>query len=424
MQALVLAAGKGTRMKSDRPKVLHEAFGRPVLDYVLETLAAAGMTRPKVVVGSGAERVREYLKEKARSSRIKAVALLQREQKGTGHAVMIARSALKPDGGDILIWPGDMPLLRIDTIREFIRLHKQSGADASVLSSLQIDPAGYGRILRSGGRFYAIREELDATEAERRIQEVNSGIYLFKPACLFGALRRIGSQNQKGEYYLTDTIEVLAKEGKHLEAFPLALPAEAQGINSRQHLADVMSEINQREIRKHQASGVTFMAPDQTFVAPGVKIGKDTTVYPWCYIETGVEIGSGCEIGPFAKIRKGTRVGDDSIVGSFVEVNRSKLGRKVFAKHLTYLGDAVVGDGTNIGAGTITANFDGKDKHPTRIGKKVFVGSDTVFVAPVTVGDGAKTGAGAVLTRGSKVRKGDVVVGVPAKSISFRKKVR
>lgn len=422
MQALVLAAGKGTRMKSERPKVLHEAFGRPVLDYVLETLAAAGMVRPKIVIGSGADQVRAYLKEKARTSRIKAVALLQREQKGTGHAVMIAKSALNTAGGDILIWPGDMPLLTSGTIREFIRLHRESGADASVLSSLQIDPAGYGRILRAGGRFYAVREELDATEAERRIQEVNSGIYLFKPSCLFSALKRIGMQNRKGEYYLTDTIEVLSKEGKHLEAFPLALPAEAQGINSRQHLADVMKEINQREIRKHQSEGVTFVAPEQTFVAPGVRIGKDTTIYPWCYIETDVKIGSGCEVGPFAKIRKGTEIGDGSVVGSFVEVNRTKLGKKVLAKHLTYLGDAFVGDGSNIGAGTITANYDGKNKHQTRIGKKVFIGSDTVLIAPVTVGDGAKTGAGAVVTGGSKVEKGDVVVGIPARSLRSKKK--
>jgi bifunctional UDP-N-acetylglucosamine pyrophosphorylase/glucosamine-1-phosphate N-acetyltransferase len=362
------------------------------------------------------------MKEKARSSRIAARVFLQREQKGTGHAVMTAGPAFRMFGGDLLIWPGDMPLLKVDTVREFIRRHRRSGAEASVLSSVQVCPTGYGRILRAGGKFYAIREELDATESERRIQEVSTGVYLFKSACLFEVLKRIGVQNEKREYYLTDTVEILSKKGVSVEAFPLASSAEACGINSRQDLADAVSEMNQREIRKHQEGGVTFEAPGQTFVAPGVRIGKDTTVYPWCYIEAGVKIGSNCEIGPFAKIRKGTVVGDGSVVGSFVEVTRTKIGRKVFAKHLAYLGDAVIGDGTNIGAGTITANFDGKNKHRTRIGKKVFIGSDTVLIAPASVGDRAKTGAGAVVTAGSRVPCGDVVVGIPARSVRLKNK--
>ena len=275
-------------------------------------------------------------------------------------------------------------------------------------------------MLRAGGRFYGIREELDASESERRIQEVNSGIYLFKTPVLFQALKKIRPSNSKKEYYLTDTIEVLAGEGASIDAFPLAGEKEASGINSRMDLAMVTQMIASREIQHHMERGVSFTAPGQTFVEPGVKIGADTVIEPWCYIETGVTIGNGCIIGPFAKVRKGSVIGDGSIIGSFVEVNRSKLGKKVLAKHLAYLGDAVIGDETNIGAGAITANFDGKNKHTTRIGKKAFIGSNTVLVAPVRLADFAKTGAGSVVTAGTRVKKGEVVAGVPAKSLRKR----
>jgi bifunctional UDP-N-acetylglucosamine pyrophosphorylase/glucosamine-1-phosphate N-acetyltransferase len=289
-----------------------------------------------------------------------------------------------------------------------------------VLSCLRVDPKGYGRILRAAGSFCAIREELDATETERRIQEVNTGVYLFQAPVLFRALRKIRPDNVKKEFYLTDTIEVLAAADAKLRAFPLAMEKEGQGINSRMDLAEATEMMKNREVQKHMEKGVTFVAPDQTYVEPGVKIGTDTVIYPWCYIETGVKIGKNCRIGPFAKIRKGCTVGDGAVVGNFVELNRSRIGKRVMAKHLTYLGDAVVGDGTNIGAGTITANFDGKKKHQTHIGKKVLVGSDTIFVAPVRVGNGAKTGAGCVITSGSRIQKGQVVAGVPARPIKKR----
>lgn len=420
MQALVLAAGKGSRMHSERPKVLHEILGRPLLAYVLETLEGLGIRSPKVVIGAGGEEVRSFIKKRGGGNQAPAF-VWQREQKGTGHAVQMAEKAFAGYSGDLLIWPGDMPVLTAAALKKFIQSHRESGAQASVLSSLQEDPSGYGRILRAGGRFYAIREELDASESERRIQEVNSGIYLFKTPVLFGALRKIRPVNSKKEFYLTDTIEVLAKEGKPLEAFPLAGEKEASGINSRMDLAMATKIITSREIQAHMEKGVTFTAPDQTFVAPGVKIGPDTVIEPWCYIETGVKIGNGCTIGPFAKLRKGSQIGDGSVIGSFVEVNRSKIGRKVLAKHLAYLGDAVIGDETNVGAGTITANFDGKDKHTTRIGKKAFIGSNTVLVAPVNVADFAKTGAGSVVTAGTRIKKGEVVAGVPAKLLHKKK---
>jgi bifunctional UDP-N-acetylglucosamine pyrophosphorylase/glucosamine-1-phosphate N-acetyltransferase len=419
MQALVLAAGKGTRMKSERPKVLHEILGKPILGYVLDVLAALGVEKAHVVIGSGADQVKSYLKSRTGAPKISVI--YQREQKGTGHAVDMARSQLAGYRGDVLIWPGDMPLLEEKTLREFISQHQKSRAAVSVLSCLRVDPKSYGRILRAAGSFCAIREELDATEAERRIQEVNTGIYLFQARPLFDALRKVKPANAKNEFYLTDTIEVLNRENAVLEAFPLAVAKEGQGINSRIDLAEATRIMRNREVQKHMENGVTFTAPEQTYVEQGVKIGTDTTVYPWCYIEAGVKIGKHCQIGPFAKIRKGSTIDDGAVVGSFVEVNRSKLGKNVMAKHLTYLGDAVIGDGTNIGAGTITANFDGKNKHLTRIGKKVLVGSDTVLVAPVTIEDGAKTGAGCVVTGGSRIKKGQVVAGVPARPIGKRK---
>jgi bifunctional UDP-N-acetylglucosamine pyrophosphorylase/glucosamine-1-phosphate N-acetyltransferase len=276
--------------------------------------------------------------------------------------------------------------------------------------------------VREEGRFAAIREELDATPEERAIREVNTGIYLFDKKALLEAIGKIGQDNQKREYYLTDTVEILRREGYCVEAFSLAIAEEGQGINSQKDLAIVTQKINEREITRHQDRGVTFMAPEQTFVAPGVKIGQGTMIFPWCFIETGVEIGRQCEIGPFAKLRRGTVIGDGSIIGSFVEVNRSRVGKKVLAKHLAYLGDAVVGDGSNVGAGTVTANFDGKKKHATVIGKNVMIGSNTVFVAPVRIPDGVKTGAGSVVISKTILKKGDVVVGVPARPVSKKKR--
>ena len=416
MEAIVLAAGKGTRMCSQLPKVLHPVFGKPVLGYALETLGKAGVKKPYVVVGYQAEAVRDFLRS------YDAVPVLQREQKGTGHAVMMAKAAFKNAQGPVLVWPGDMPLVKLETVEKFCAAHTKARAHVSVLSCVQEDPSGYGRIVREEGHFTAIREELDATAEERAVREVNTGIYLFDPKVLFDALEKIGKNNQKGEYYLTDTIEILRREGYCVEAFLLASSEEGQGINSQKDLATVTQKINQREIEKHMDAGVTFLSPEQTFVAPGVKIGKSTTIYPWCFIETGVAIGARCEIGPFAKLRKGTVIGDGAVIGSFVEVNRSRIGNNVMAKHLAYLGDAVIGDGSNVGAGTITANFDGKKKHQTTIGKNVMIGSNTVFVAPVHVPDRAKTGAGSVVIPKTKIKKGDVVVGVPARPVSKKKR--
>ncbi|MBI2167151.1 MAG: bifunctional N-acetylglucosamine-1-phosphate uridyltransferase/glucosamine-1-phosphate acetyltransferase [Candidatus Omnitrophica bacterium] len=389
LRAVLLAAGRGTRMNSDRPKVLHEIFGRPLLDYPLVSLRQLGVKRPVVVVGWGKEEVLSHLPHGVVDS------VTQTPQLGTGHAVQAARRKVGGFRGDLLVWPADMILLQKETLSRLLRGHRESGAAVTVLSSFRVDPTGYGRVLRRGGRVIGIREELDADEAEKRIHEVNTGVYVFEPRALFRALEKIRPKNRKKEYYLTDTVRLIDEAGGRVEALPYAPPEEAQGINSQADLASATRILSQKNILNHQRQGVTIVSPEQTFIAPEVSIGRDTVIYPWTFIERGVRIGRKCRIGPFARIRSGSVIEDGAVIGSFVEVVRSRIGKKVLAKHLTYLGDATVGAGTNIGAGTITANYDG-----------------------LQVGDKAKTGAGAVLTRGTKIGKGRVFVGVPARPLN------
>ena len=272
-------------------------------------------------------------------------------------------------------------------------------------------------MVRRGGLVVEIREELEATQQEKNIHEVNTGIYLFEPWALFESLEKIRPTNRKKEYYLTDTVRLIEEAGGRVEAFPFASGQEAQGINSQADLACAFRILNQRTLQRLQKSGVTLVSPEQTFIAPDVRVGPGTVIYPWTYIEGKVRIGRKCQIGPFAKIRSGSVLEDGAVIGSFVEIVRSKIGKGVFAKHLAYLGDATIGEGTNIGAGTVTANYDGKRKNQTRIGRKAFIGVNSVFIAPVRIGDRAKTGAGAVLTRGTRVKAGEIYVGVPAKPL-------
>ncbi len=397
-------------MCSDLPKVLHSIWGRPMLGHVLDTLRSLGVQKPCVVVGYGAAEVKKFLGASARTA-------LQKPQNGTGHAVMIAERELK-GAGEVLIWPGDMPLLKKETLQNFLKEHRSAGAACSVLTCRQQNPFGYGRIVRdTHGEFVAIREEVDASESEKKISEVNTGIYVFDRKALFEALAEVLPNNQKGEYYLTDTIEILRAKNEAVRAFCLAGADEAVGVNSQRDLAAALRLLTDRLIDAHMAAGVKFISPRDTWIAPQVKIGSGTVVYPWTWIDSGVVIGKDCEIGPFAKIRGGSKIGDESIVGNFVEVNRSTLGKHVYAKHLTYLGDAIVKDFSNFGAGAITANFDGKNKHTTRVGRQVLVGSNTVMVAPVSIPDHVKTGAGSVVTKKTKMRRGDVVAGVPARVI-------
>lgn len=415
LQAIVLAAGKGTRMNSDVPKVLHEIFGRPLLHYPLEILEQLGVKRPVVVVGWGKEKVLSYLNGRTQP-------VFQFPQRGTGHAVQVAQTKIKSSQGSVLIWPADMIAIQKETISELAKEHRRSQAQVTILSSVMMDPTGYGRILRRAGRVVGIREELDATPDQKRINEVNTGVYLFESKPLVKALKKIQPKNRKKEYYLTDTIHLIEEAGGRVEALPLASPGEAQGINSQADLAHAFKVLNQQTIKKLQLEGVTIVSPEQTFIAPDVRVGRGSVIHPWTYIEGKVRIGRNCQVGPFAKIRSGSVLEDGAVIGSFVEVNRSHIGKKVLAKHLSYLGDAVIGEGTNIGAGTITANYDGKKKNQTRIGKKALIGVDTVFIAPVEVGNLARTGAGAVLTRGTRVKEKETFVGMPAQSLKKKGK--
>lgn len=415
LQAIVLAAGRGTRMGTKDPKVLHPIFDRPLIDYPLQILHELGVSKPVVVVGWGKEKVSSYLAKRAKIA-------VQWPQLGTGHAVLVTKNKIGNFQGDLLVWPADVTLIQKSTIERLIKEHRKSGAHASILSGFIPDPKGYGRIIRKGRKVREIREELDASPQERKINEINSGIYLFNSRSLYRALEKIKPRNQKKEYYLTDTVRLMDEAGERVEAFSLASAREIHGINSQADLASAFKILNQRTLNQLQKKGVTFVAPDQTFIAPDVKIGPGTIVYPWTYIEGSVRVGKKCQIGPFAKIRSGSSIEDGAVIGSFVEIVRSKIGKGVFAKHLSYLGDAVIGDQTNIGAGTITANYDGKNKNKTEIGKKAFIGVNTVFIAPAKVGDRAKTGAGAVLTRGSKVKPGETYIGVPARPLRNKKK--
>lgn len=406
--AVILAAGSGTRMNSDLPKVLHPVCGVPMLGHVLGTVEALGARKTLVVVGHERARVRSYIGKRAE-------AVMQWPPRGTGHALLQTRRQLRSYCGSVLVLCGDAPLVRRSTLESLIRSRQAKDASCAILT-FQLDrPTGYGRILRDArGRVTRIVEELSATPAEKAVREVNSGVYCFDAQALFQALAKVKPDPIKKEIYLTDAIAVLVREGR-VETVETDRPEETLGVNTRKDLA-LVTKIRKTEILERlMGEGVTIEDPATTFVAEGVTIGRDTVIHPNTVIDGPAKIGRKCSIGPFARIRAGVTLGDEVTVGNFVEVVRSTVGDRTLVKHLTYLGDATVGPDTNVGAGTITANFDGKNKHRTAIGRKVKVGSGTIFVAPVTVGDNAVTGAGAVVTRGTRVKSGETVVGVPAR---------
>ena len=414
---VVLAAGKGTRFYSDTPKVLHDLHGRSVLQHVLDAAAACGFNRPVVVIGPMADEVRRFLKGKA-------VAVVQKRQLGTADAVRSAKGQLSRFG-DIVVLYGDVPLVKRETLRSLIRQHDTSASSCTVLTVDMDDPSGYGRIIRDiYGGVKAIVEEREATEGEKRIREINVGLCCFDRRDLYGAIKKIRRSRIKKEFYLTDAITILLEDGKRVGAFKTDDPDESIGINSRADLAKAYSILNRRKIGELVNGSVTVLDPATTFVSPDAKIGRDTVIYPFTVIEKGVVIGRRCSIGPFCRLRPGTVVDDDAEIGNFVEVTRTRLCRGVKAKHLTYLGDAVVGKGTNVGCGTITANYDGKKKSRTVIGDKVFVGSGTILVAPVKVGDGSVTGAGSVILKNKNIPARSVAVGVPARILNKPKKAK
>lgn len=413
--ALILAAGRGTRMNSDRPKVLHEAAGLPLLEHVLVQVREAGIRKTAVVVGESDERLSSLIRK------FGAKLVWQRERLGTGHAVMQARNLFSGWRGGLLVLPADAPCVSAETIRELISMAGAGHTKAVVLTAEVGNPEGYGRIIRENGHVAGIREELDASPKERLISEINSGIYFFDAPSLFRGLGAVKENQRKKEYYLTDVIESLVRSGERVRTLRVRNEKEMMGVNTRKELAEAHQMLSERELERHSKAGVTILDPEKTVIAAGVRIGRDTVIHPFSWIERNVTIGSKCHIGPFAKIRSGVRVEDEAVIGSFVELVRTRIGRKTFVKHLSYLGDADIGRGVNVGAGTITANFDGKKKNKTVVEDQVRLGCDTILIAPVKVGRGAKTGAGAVICAGQSVPKGKTVVGVPAKVIGKRK---
>jgi len=409
--AIILAAGQGKRMKSEKAKVLHEVCGRPMIHYVVDAAREAGAKTIIVVVGHGAEQVREAL-----GGEPDVQFATQTEQLGTGHAVKVCRPLLEDYQGPVLILVGDEPLLRPKPLADLLDRQKEEGA-ACLLGTAEVeDPTGFGRILRdSAGRFLRIVEHRDCSPEELTIREVNPSCYVFDLPVLWDALERIGTGNAQGEYYLTDAPERLMEMGRKVTALNVLEADDILGINTRQHLAQAEA-IMQARIQDHwMTEGVTIVDPSNTHIDVRATIGVDTVIYPFSVIRGPVTIGPRCLIGPFAHIRPGTTLEEGVEIGAFVEINRSTIGGGTIARHLAFLGDAQVGSRVNVGCGAITANFDGKEKHPTRIGDRTQLGAGAVMVAPVEIGKDAVLGAGAVVTRGKNVADGETVVGIPAR---------
>jgi bifunctional UDP-N-acetylglucosamine pyrophosphorylase/glucosamine-1-phosphate N-acetyltransferase len=452
LDVLILAAGLGTRMRSNLAKVLHRLDDRPLINHVCRTATALAPRKIYVVIGNQGEEVRKAVLTEVDEAHTEFV--WQEKQLGTGDAVNAARPFLENEDSTLLILSGDVPMIRHETLAALVQLHhnhRGRGAACTILTVRLNDPTGYGRIVRDeGGLFLKIVEQKDADEQQADIREINAGIYCFDTKKLFSALSRVQNNNAQGEYYLTDVPELLRAVGEDIAIYQHRDPQEIEGVNNRAQLADL-----ERQICRHTVSrlmldyGVTFIDPKNAYVSEQAVIGRDTVIYPNVRIEGESVIGDGttirsgtritnsriglsveildncvivdshignqCTVGPFAHLRGKSVMEENAKVGNFVELKKTNLGRGSKANHLTYLGDATIGENTNIGAGTITCNFDGKQKHPTTIGNNVKIGSDTMLVAPVKVGDGAATGAGSVVTK--DVDENSLVVGVPAKAI-------
>jgi bifunctional UDP-N-acetylglucosamine pyrophosphorylase/glucosamine-1-phosphate N-acetyltransferase len=426
MVAVILAAGKGTRMKSSLPKVLHGVGGKPMLRHVMEAAQAAGASRTVVVVGFGGEAVQAAMGTAAEY-------VVQSEQLGTGHALLQTRPVLADFAGTVLLLCGDTPLLSAGTLKALFSAHRNSGAAATVLTAVPADASGYGRILRdTAGRVTGIVEQKDATAEQRLIGEINTGIYCFEAGPLYEALSGLTCNNAQGEYYLTDVLSILAQAGKFVGAVEVADFQETLGINSRAQLAEAETILRRRKLAELMESGVTVMDPASTFVDAEASIGPDTILYPFTWVEGATTIGRNCRIGPNSRIAD-SRLGDgvnlhfsyahectiaDGVtvgpyvhlrpdadlaagvkVGNFVEIKNSRVGPGSKVPHLSYIGDTDIGAAVNIGSGTITVNYDGKKKHRTVIGDGAFVGCNSNLVAPVAVGDGAYIAAGSTITK-------------------------
>lgn len=414
--AVVLAAGKGTRMVSDRPKVLQEICGKPLLYYTLKALKElGGLEKIYVVVGHERDKVKDAFKDE------KVAWVNQDQLKGSGHALDMTRSFLKGFDGLILVLCGDTPLMSAGLLRDLIQAHLDLPKTAATILTCELDnPAAYGRMVRDRkGNVTGIVEAKEATGKQKKIKEINSGTYVFSNA-VFGALDKVKPNSVNGEYYLTKVIDILAREGKKIKGFLAENPAECLGVNTQSELNTAGAIMRQRIINDFIKGGVTIVAPENTYIEEGVAIGRDTLIYPFTVIHSNVIIGAGCEVGPFSHLRSGTILEDGAEIGNFTEAKKTRLGRHSKAKHLSYLGDAIIGDNVNIGAGTIMANYDGVRKEQTVIEDGASTGSGTILVAPVKMGQNSKTGAGAVVTKGRNVANGETVVGVPARVLSAK----
>ncbi len=424
----ILAAGQGTRMKSRRPKVLHAVSGRSMIERVMDaarTLSPASLT---VIVGHQADAVRARL-----AGRSDVGFIVQEPQLGTAHALRQAEAALAGKRGTLVLLSGDVPLLTGHTLSRLVQTHTAAGAAATVVTAVVERPYGYGRIVRAAGKIARIVEERDASPAERTLKEINGGIYAFDLEPLWAALNGIASQNAQGEYYLTDLIAICRRRKLPVETLRVDNPEEIRGINSRTELADVSRTVRQQKNEEVMAAGVTLIDPASTYIEDDVEIGPDTVIHPGVFLEGQTRIGAACEIhanvritasvladrvtvynfclisgaqvaegatvGPFAHLRPATSVGEGARVGNFVELKKTSLGPRSKVNHLAYLGDATIGTGVNVGAGTITCNYDGVNKHATVIEDDAFIGSDTQLIAPVRVGKGAYVGAGSSITQ-------------------------
>ena len=414
--AVILAAGRGTRMKSDAPKVMHTILGKPMISYVVDSVRAAGVSDIVTVIGFGSDKLKSLFQD----TKIRTV--LQKKLLGSADAVNTAKKEIKKYKGDVLIVYGDTPLIKKETLLRLIEKHTASGASLTLLTAVLKNPTGYGRIIRNtDGKILKIAEELEAGSYKREIKETNVGTCICKTEDLFKVLPGIKCDNAKKEYYLTDAVKILADSGKKIESIVIEDVSEMIGVNSKVELAQATAVIKSRILCALMESGITIEDPLSTTVYPGVKIGKDSTIYPNTIIESDVKIGDRCHIGPFARIRPGTKLGNNVEVGNFVELVRTEVGDFTKVKHHTYLGDTKVGKNVNIGAGTITANYDGKNKNNTVIGDGSFIGVGAILIAPVKIGKKALVGAGSVVLKGHNIKDGATVVGVPGRILERRR---
>lgn len=399
VKSIILAAGKGTRMKSDTPKVLHTIFDKTLVGYVIEAVNKTGLADENfVIVGHQAERVEEYITKTYDNAKC----ILQSPQLGTGHAVSMALPFLKEFDGEVIILCGDTPLITEDTLKEFIDEHHKNNSDLTVMSAIFENPTNYGRIIRNqDGSLNSIVEEKDASTEQKAVKEVNAGVYCLNWAKIKDAFGQLKSNNAQGEYYLTDIVKWANEQNLRVNAYTLKNNEEIFGINSKTHLAEATKILNRRIVQKHLDNGVTIIDPETTWISPETEISADTVIYPSCYITGKNKIGKNCKIGPFAHLRGDVVLEDNVKIGNFVEVKKTTIKSNTNACHLTYLGDSEIGSGVNIGAGTITANYNPltKVKSKTVIKDNVKVGSNSVLVAPVTIEEGANVAALGVITK-------------------------